>query len=78
VSFMMEIDAARRPPLDQLAADYWALKLARARPSIGFCRQVFGVPESDAMVASRLDVPVAEVRGWRDVGRRATSTWACQ
>lgn len=71
MSFMMQIDAARRSPLDQLAADYWAILAAKRDPTIDFCCQVLGVPESDEAVARRLDVPVATVRGWRDSGRRA-------
>lgn len=77
MSFMMQIDAARPPPLDQLAADYWAIKLSRAEPSIGFCLQTLGVPEPDAAVARRLGVSVATVRGWREIGRRASS-WSCR
>lgn len=77
MSFMMQIDAARRPPLDQLAADYWAIKAAKLDPSLGFCRQLLGVPESDEVIARRLDEPVARVRSWRDIGRRASS-WSCR
>jgi hypothetical protein len=77
MSFMMQIDAARRPPLDQLAADYWAIKMAKAEPSLDFCRQTLGVPEADGAVARRLGVSVATVRGWRDLGRRASS-WSCR
>jgi len=69
MSFMMEIDAARRPPLDQLVTDYFAIR--SGQPSIGFCCQVLGVPEDDLVVARRLGVAVSTVRGWRDVGRRA-------
>lgn len=72
MSFMMQIDAARRPPLDQLVADYWAIKSAKRDPSIDFCCQTLGVPESDEVVARRLAVPVATVRGWREIGRRAS------
>lgn len=75
--FMMQIDAARRPPLDQLAADYWAIKVAKLDPSIDFCRQTLGVPEPDEVVARRLRVPVVMVRGWREIGRRA-SPWSCR
>lgn len=77
MSFMMQIDAARRSPLDQLATDYWAIKSAKMHPSIDFCRQTLGVPESDEAVARRLDVPVTVVRGWREIGRRA-SRWSCR
>ncbi len=73
MSFMMQIDAARRPPIDQLAADYWAIKSAKIDPPIDFCRQTLGVPESDEAVARRLNVPVSTVRGWREIGRRASS-----
>jgi DNA-binding transcriptional regulator YiaG len=71
MSFMMEIDASRRRPLDQLAVDFFYAQRS-GTPSIDFCRQVYGVPESDAVVAQRLSVAVSTVRGWREVGRRAT------
>lgn len=71
MSFMMEIDAAQRGPLDQLAVDYFHVQ-QWGTASINFCRQVFGVPEADDVVARRLSVAVATVRGWRDVGRKAT------
>lgn len=77
MSFMMRIEAAQRPPIDQLAVDYWPIRLTKADPSIEFCRRAAGVPDSDAVIASRLDVPVAKVRGWRDIGRRATP-WSCR
>jgi hypothetical protein len=73
MSFMMEIDAARCRPLDQLAVDFLYMPRS-ATPSIDFCRQALGVPESDEIVAKRLRVAVATVRGWREVGRRATPT----
>jgi len=73
-SFMMEIDAARPPPLEQLAADYMLLQRP-LQPSLEFCRCAAGVPENDAAVAKRLCVSVVMIRGWRDVGRRA-STWS--
>ena len=76
MSFMMEIDAARRGPLDQLAVDFFYAQRS-GTPSIDFCRQVFGVPETDEVVARRLSVAVSTVRGWRDVGRRATP-WSCR
>jgi hypothetical protein len=70
MSFMMQIDASQRSPLDQLAVDYfYAEKMAH--PSIEFCRRVHGVPDDDEKVARRLSVAVSTVRGWRDVGRRA-------
>jgi hypothetical protein len=76
MSFMMRIEATQRAPLDQLAVDF----AQRARlPSIDFCCRVFGVPESDDVVARRLSVAVSTVRGWREVGRRATpSPWSCR
>lgn len=73
MSFMMQIEAAQRPPLDQLAVDYWTIKMSRAEPSVGFCCQALGVPDPDDAVARRLGVPVATVRGWREIGRRASS-----
>jgi hypothetical protein len=69
-SFMMEIDAARLSPLDQLAVDFPNVQRF-GQPSIDFCRRVFGVPESDELIGRRLGVTVATVRGWREVGRRA-------
>ena len=72
---MLEIDAARRPPLDQLVADY--LRARFDHPSIDFCCRVLGVPESDQVVARRLNVSVFTVRGWREIGRRA-SRWGCR
>ena len=71
MSFMLEIDASRRGPLEQLAVDYFYAQRS-GLPSIDFCRQVYGVPEADDIVAKRLSVAVSTVRGWRDVGRRAT------
>jgi hypothetical protein len=79
MSFMMEIDAARaaqRSPLDLLAADFYRIR--SGLPSIDFCRQAVGVPDSDETVARRLSVAISTVRGWREVGRRAGSPWACQ
>lgn len=76
-SFMMEIDAARRSPLDQLAVDFYVQR--SGQPSIDFCRRISGVPEGDEVVARRLSVAVSTVRGWRDVGRRATpGSWSCR
>ena len=75
MSFMMEIDAAQRSPLDQLAVDYLYGQRS-GHPSIDFCRRVFGVPEEDDKVARRLSVAVSTVRGWRELGRRA-SRWKC-
>lgn len=73
---MMEIDAARRSPLDQLAVDF--PHVARSgQPSIDFCCRVCGVTESDEVVGRRLGVTVSMVRGWREVGRRARS-WGCR
>lgn len=79
MSFMMAIDAARfsrQSPLDQLAIDYWMMR--SGHPSIDFCRRVVGVPDSDDAIARRLGVAISTVRGWREVGRRAASKWACQ
>jgi hypothetical protein len=79
MSFMMEIDTARatqRSPLDMLAADYWVIR--SGQPSIDFCCRAVGVPDSDEAVARRLSVAISTVRGWREVGRRAGSRWACQ
>ena len=73
--FMMDIDAARRSPLDQLAFDFFVQR--SGQPSIDFCRRVLGVPERDEIVARRLNVAVSTVRGWREVGRRA-SRWSCE
>jgi hypothetical protein len=71
MSFMMEIEAAQRRPLEQLAIDYFHAQRS-GTPSIDFCCKALGVPESDDVVARRLDVAVATVRGWREVGRRAS------
>jgi hypothetical protein len=71
MSFMMRIEAAQRSPLDQLAMDYFYAEKT-GHPSIDFCRKVYGVPERDDVVAKRLSVAVSTVRGWRDVGRRAS------
>lgn len=75
-SFMMEIDAAQRSPLDQLAVDFFVQR--SGQPSIDFCRRVFGVPDRDEVVARRLSIAVSTVRGWREVGRRAGSGGACR
>ncbi len=78
MSFMMEIDAAQRRPLDQLAVDYFYTQRS-GTPSIDFCCKALGVPESDDIVARRLSVAVSTVRAWRDVGRRATlGHWSCR
>jgi len=70
----MEIDDARRSPLDQLAVDYFTLR--SGQPSLDFCRRTLGVREDDAVVARRLGVAISTVRSWREVGRRA-SGWRC-
>ena len=71
MSFMMQIEAAQqRPPLDQLAYDYYYAEKT-VHPSIDFCRRVLGVPDDDAKIARRLGVAVSTVRGWRELGRRA-------
>ena len=75
-SFMMEIESAQRPPLEQLAVDY-SHASRPAQPSIEFCRRVCGISEQDAVVAKRLDVAIAAVRSWREVGRRANG-WSCR
>ena len=75
-SFMMRIEAAQRSPLDQLAFDYSQLRAGH--PSLEFCRCVVGVPEDDETVARRLSVTVSLVRGWRDLGRRASPRWSCR
>ena len=71
MSFMMRIEAAQRPPLEQLAVDYFYAGKTD-HPSIDFCRRVYGVPEDDEKVARRLCVAVSKVRSWRELGRRAT------
>jgi hypothetical protein len=70
MSFMMQIEATQRPPLEQLAVDYYYAEKS-GHPSIDFCRRVLGVPEKDEVVARRLSVAVSTVRGWRELGRRA-------
>lgn len=72
-SFMMQIDATRPPPLEQLAVDYTHVQVLAQHPSIEFCRRAAGVPEDDEVVAKRLGVAVSMLRGWREVGRRAGS-----
>lgn len=67
-SFMLEIDAAARSPLDQLAVDYFTIR--SGQPSIEFCRRAFGVLEEDVVVARRLGVAISTVRAWREIGRR--------
>jgi len=76
MSFMLKIEATQRSPLDQLALDYFYAERT-AHPSIDFCRRVLGVPEADDKVARRLSVAVSTVRGWRELGRRA-SRWSCE
>jgi hypothetical protein len=76
MSFMMQIEAAQRSPLDQLVVDYFYAERS-AQPSLDFCRRVVGVPEADEKIARRLSVAVSTVRGWRELGRRA-SRWNCQ
>ena len=76
MSFMMEIEAAQRSPLEQLAVDYFVQR--SGLPSLDFCRRLAGLSPSDgdvAEVARRLSVAVSTVRSWRDVGRRAS--WSC-
>jgi hypothetical protein len=73
--FMMDIDAARRSPLDQLAMDYFTIR--SGLPSIDFCCRTLGVPEPDGTVARRLGVAVSTVRQWREIGRRANGKYRC-
>ena len=75
MSFMMQIEAAQRSPLDQLAVDFFYAEKS-VHPSIDFCRRAVGVPEDDEKVARRLSVAVSTVRGWRELGRRARR-WSC-
>jgi hypothetical protein len=67
MSFMLRIDNTRLSPLDQLAFDYSLL----SSPSIDFCCRSLGVPEPDEVVARRLNVKVATVKNWREIGKRA-------
>jgi hypothetical protein len=80
MSFMMEIDAARPSPLDQLVADYFCAQRLEHHPTLDFCRQVLGVPDKDEAVAQRLSVAISTVRGWRELGRRAmtVTSWSCR
>jgi hypothetical protein len=75
MSFMMRIEASQRSPLDQLAVDYFQANQP-SQPSIDFCRRMYGVSERDEVVAKRLSVAIAAVRGWREVGRRMNG-WSC-
>ena len=75
MSFMMQIEAAQRPPLEQLAVDFFYAEKT-VNPSLDFCRRVLGVPDDDEKIARRLSVAVSTVRGWRELGRRA-SRWSC-
>lgn len=74
-SFMLEIEAAQRAPLDQLAMDYFNAHRPE-QPSSDFCRRICGVSDRDEVVAKRLDVRIAEVRSWRKAGRLANQ-WSC-
>jgi hypothetical protein len=76
MSFMLQIEAAQRPPLEQLAVDYFYAEKS-GHPSIDFCRRVLGVPDADEKIARRLSVAVSTVRGWRELGRRARG-WDCR
>jgi hypothetical protein len=76
MSFMMQIEAAQRPPLEQLAVDYFYSEKT-VHPSIDFCRRTLGVPEDDEKIARRLAVAVSTVRRWRELGRRARG-WDCR
>ena len=75
MSFMLKIEAAQRPPLEQLAVDFFFAEKT-VNPSLDFCRRVLGVPDADEKIARRLSVAVSTVRGWRELGRRA-SRWSC-
>lgn len=70
MSFMMEIDASRPSPLERLAVDY--LTLRSGNPSPEFCRLALGVQVEDKVIARRLGVAISTVRGWRELGRRAS------
>lgn len=73
--FMLEIDAARRAPLDQLAIDYLGrsdLGRSDLLIDLDFCRRLAGITEPDEVVARRLSVGVSAVRHWRKLGRRAS------
>ncbi len=70
MSFMMEIDACQRSPLEQHAVEYLTLRSGLC--SVDFCRQALGVPDPDDVIARRLGVAVSTVRGWREVGRRVS------
>lgn len=72
-SFMLEIEAAARSPLDQLAVDYFTIR--SGQPSIEFCRRALGVREDDVVVARRLGVAISTVRSWREIGKRASLRW---
>lgn len=74
MSFMMQIEAAQRPPLEQLAVDYYGYAEKAGHPSLDFCCRVLGIPENDDKIARRLSVAVSTVRGWRELGRRASSS----
>ena len=76
MSFMLQIEAAQRSPLEQLAVDFFYAEKS-IHPSIDFCRRTLGVPEPDEKVARRLSVAVSTVRSWRELGRRAKG-WDCR
>lgn len=78
MSFMMEIEeafASQHTPLEMLAADYFRNR--SGLQSIDFCRRAVGVPDTDSVIAHRLSVAISTVRGWRDIGRRASGL-SCQ
>lgn len=65
---MLEIEASRRAPLDELAI-MW-LSQRSGLPSVEFCRHAAGVDAADVVVARRLGVAISTVRAWRAAGRR--------
>lgn len=68
MSFMLEIESVRRRPLDELAAQWFAQRTAKA--SEEFCRFAAGVPATDEEISRRLGVALSTVREWRSIGRR--------
>jgi hypothetical protein len=69
-SFMLEIEHAQRPPLEQLAVDFFQNR--SGLQSLDFCKRCAGLPAStsDEAIAHRLGVAISTVRGWREVGKR--------
>lgn len=77
MSFMMQIDAARTTPDRQLADLATAYLTLPTGPSIDFCQRALGVDASDRAVAAYLGVAISTVRGWRDIGKRASFPSRC-